>query len=317
MKLTRVIGIAVFSLFAAALIIFAQGEKRIALNIVAFDRNDRPVTDLTSRDFEIFDEGEPQDIVSFVPNQKPAASVILFDVSNDNVRSRGFGVNELVTSLKPLESSDSLYLYLLAGKLRPVHPLPSAQKTNGSAGVPWTREIQLLLDSSMKDLSLQPVDIGLPRTVEAIDTLASSLAPFPGRKNILWITRGTTISDPAYALNRKLDYSSLVHRVGTALDDVGITLSSVDQEDVPGSGARNTLEQFAELTGGSVYSGDIQKAIREVLAASGSGYVVQYTAPYGDGKYHRIRVKSLRQGLRLQFKQGYYADREITRIHFR
>src|SRR5262249_15430469 len=104
------------------------------------------------------------------------------------------------------------------------------------------------------------------------------------------------------------DYAPRLHGMATTLDDEGITLNSVDQGSEPGSGTKDSLEQFAELTGGKVYANDIEKAIAEVMAASRSGYMIEYDAPKPDSKFHKIRVTSSRKGLRLQVKQGYYAN---------
>ena len=101
---------------------------------------------------------------------------------------------------------------------------------------------------------------------------------------------------------------SLVNRIATTLDHDGVTLSSVYQGRSVGNGELATLEQFAELTGGKTYTNDFEKAVKETMAASRSGYVIEYDGPQLDGKYHRIRVSCSRKGVHLQVKQGYYAN---------
>ena len=73
--------------------------------------------------------------------------------------------------------------------------------------------------------------------------------------------------------------------------------------------SKTELDQFADLTGGKVYQNDFEKAVKEVMAASQSGYVIEYDAPRPDGKYHKVRVTCSRKGVRLQVRQGYYADK--------
>jgi VWFA-related protein len=82
----------------------------------------------------------------------------------------------------------------------------------------------------------------------------------------------------------------------------------VHQGNSVGNGDLATLDQFAELTGGKVYANNIEKAVTEVMAASGSGYVIEYDGPRLDGKYHKVRVTCSRKGVHLQVKQGYYAN---------
>ena len=123
------------------------------------------------------------------------------------------------------------------------------------------------------------------------------------------MTRGVPLS-PSYrgGGGSPFDNSSLVNRIATTLDHDGVTLSSVYQGTSVENGDLPTLEQFADLTGGKVYANDLEKAVKEVMAASRSGYVIEYDVPRLDGKYHKIRVTCSRKGVRLQVKQGYYAN---------
>ena len=147
----------------------------------------------------------------------------------------------------------------------------------------------------------------------AIETLGAVLKPFPGRKNLIWITSGVPLSSsPAAVLanpgREAVDNSSLINRIATTLDHEGVTLSSVHQGHNVENGDVATLDQFADLTGGKVYDNDFEKAVKEVMAASQSGYVIEYDAPRLDGKYHKVRVTCSRKGVHLQVKRGYYAD---------
>jgi hypothetical protein len=51
-----------------------------------------------------------------------------------------------------------------------------------------------------------------------------------------------------------------------------------------------------------------EKAVKEVMAASRSSYLIDYDGPLPDGKYHKIRVTCSRKAVRLQVKKGYYAN---------
>jgi VWFA-related protein len=317
--------------WATSLAAFPQTSPRITLNVVAFDSHDQIVGDLTSQDFQVSDQGQPLRIVSFhrngdaqaslnnVPNASQVAPpvVILFDLLHDSLGNRGYGTQEIIKAFEHLELSDSLYLYLLSsqGELKPVRGLPSPQEHNPPEKTPWTEHIKPLLEaaidnaSGVRVLNTLRVRDGVG-TVPALETLDAALRPFPGRKNLIWITSGGV--DLSYANGgygrRRFDNFSLVNRIATALDHDGVTLSSVHQGHNVENGDLATLEQFAELTGGEVYANDIEKAVKEAMAASGSGYVIEYDAPRLDGKYHKIRVTCSRKGVHLQVKQGYYAN---------
>jgi VWFA-related protein len=140
-------------------------------------------------------------------------------------------------------------------------------------------------------------------TLPAIETLGAALKPLPGRKNIIWITYGGIAplspgnADPGFK-----------DRLATTLDKEGVTMSSVNQATGVDSGDPRTLDRFAQLTGGKVYFHNIEQAVKEVIAGSRSNYVIEYEGPRPDGKYHKIRVACSRKGVRLQVKQGYYAN---------
>jgi VWFA-related protein len=326
------------SLLLAAGVAFSQGRpsslpqrsKMVTLNVVAFDNHGEPAVDLRSEEFQVSDQGKSQRIAFFrhtedVPQlaAPPAADgsskravphpmVILFDLLNANLSNRGYGVDEIVHSLEHLESGDSVYLYLLtnSGSLYPVHALPTAEADAGAAKTPWTQQIRPLLDAAMNNVyGLRPVDdtqdnVRIETTYGAFETLASRMAPIPGRKNIIWITRGIPITIRLIG-GEPYDYSRRLQRLATAVDQVGITVNSVDNGGVAGD-AIYTLDQFAELTGGTV-STDLGKVISEVMNAARSSYLIQYAAPPPDGKYHKIRVTCSRKGIRIQTKQGYHA----------
>jgi VWFA-related protein len=118
----------------------------IYLNVIAVDAHGDPVTDLTSGDFQIADEGKPQKISFFrhrdekpepasslKPNQfsnrvrggPTHATVILYDLLNETAGERGKALSELIRFLQPLDAANDLYLYLLTtdGLLYPVHGL--------------------------------------------------------------------------------------------------------------------------------------------------------------------------------------------------
>jgi VWFA-related protein len=298
---------------AASLAASAQTSARITLNVVAFDSHDQIVSDLTSQDFQVSDQGKPQRIVSFHRNTAPKAPpvVILFD------GDRGYGTQEIIKALEPLVFSDSLYLYLpgFQGELKPVRGLPGPQENNPPEKTPWTEHIKPLLEAAIGNASgvragnTLRVENGVG-TLPSIETLGAALKPFPGRKNLIWITNGVPFSS-AYrdGFGREpADNSSLVNRIATTLDHDGITLSSVYEGTSVENGNVATLDQFADLTGGKVYQNDVEKAVKEVMAASRSGYLMEYDGPRLDGKYHKIRVTCSRKGVRLQVKQGYYSN---------
>lgn len=240
-----------------------EGPNLVNLNVVAVNSHGEPVDDLTQADFQIADNGKPQQIVLFrhidnrphrLPRPAPGefsnratgniqhATVILFDLLNEHMDARGFAWNELIRILQPYETSDGLYLYLLTvdGRLYPVHglPNPEAAEAPQAQDVPWTRQIKPLLDQAMRAVfRARPVeieaDIDLRErlTYRALGVLAARLGAVPGRKNIVWITHGipimlgpgTTVTGEAW------DYTPFLRELSDRLDRANVAIYPVQQ----------------------------------------------------------------------------------------
>jgi VWFA-related protein len=179
--------------------------------VVAVNRKGTPVTDLTSADFQIFDEGKLQQIASFrADSGRTSVILIVFDLLNAIPSQRAFTSTSIVRALEPSEESDSIYLYILTnqGSFYPIHALPVARpalllhKTTEDKmretpkNAPWTREIHSLMEQAAdKVVRLRPRDyrdVGMEAgtTFRALATLGAQLTALDGNKSILWITRG-------------------------------------------------------------------------------------------------------------------------------
>ena len=189
-------------------------SKDVVLNVVALDARGHPVTDLTSADFQIFDDGKPQQIVSFkAPSTRtpPPTTVILFDLLNSFPNHREYESGLIVHALERLgETGTSVYLDLLTnhGDLYPVGPpstpqaetLPpqtrNSEQNGESTGTSWTRQVRPLLDRAIQNVyGLRPVDdadVGnrADVTFRTLGELGDRLAEVSGPKTIIWLTKG-------------------------------------------------------------------------------------------------------------------------------
>ena len=186
-------------------------------------------------------------------------------------------------------------------------------------------------------------DVGMQAgtTFKALAALGAQLTGMRGPKTIIWITRGVPkrviypfgcqnvefrgesgsylagqCNDSCANLragNKCVDYRPFLEHFSTELERSDAIFSSIEEigvslsTDPPGSRS-DTLRQLANLTGGRKYSsGDIQKAMAQSLANSYGRYQLTYRTPQLDNKYHSIRVKCVRRGVRIQAPQSYYA----------
>ncbi len=305
----------------------------IYLNVEAVDAHGNPVTDLTSGDFQIADDGNPQTIAFFrhreekpepagslkpnqfsnrVPGGPTHATLILFDLLNETVGERGHAASELIHFLQPLNAASDLYLYLLTtdNVVYPVRGLADAYP--GESAVPWTSRIRPLLDAALRQaVSIRPPNSPPVSQVfrfpdRALNTLTMELSRIPGRKNIVWITGGG--GGGRIPLGNIREYAEYLVRSDVAIYPVPQTLVDLD------------LDEFAGLTGGRPNQGkEIGAAIKEARNDLRVSYQIGYFPPTPDrtGEFHKLRITCKRKGVRIQARTGYYPGMDSTQADSR
>lgn len=278
----------------------------------------------------------PNEISNRTAATIPHATVILLDLLNERLTTSAYASHELTKYLQSLESADYLYLYMLTvdGRVFPVRGLDAEQP----AGNPqWTKDSKRIIEQATNAVvHARPIyqDIGtrIEWTFNALSALGGALARVPGRKNIVWITDGIPIElGPIRSgTGDVVDFTSAVRQLSLAFERFQIAIypvqmimlgSSQSVPDVPGSRAgdglgavpvsRETLDQFAAMTGGRPTSGkDIGAAVTQAMNDARTSYDAGYAPPDAnwDGKFHKLRVTCSRKGVRIQAKSGYYAS---------
>jgi VWFA-related protein len=357
------------TLAASALLAQAPAGPLVRLYPVAVDASGQPVTDLTADDFKIVDQNKPESVFLFhgpkteAPPPKldvlefsnrtraarPHATVILFDLMNQNQPDRLEMWHVLDKSLPQLESGEFLYFYLLnlEGELVPIH----AMGPRAADDATWPHDVAAALDKAMKTASHgRPVQLGqedqAKKTFHQLEVLATQLALFPGRRDIVWIANGMQ-----NAYNSKLPCSGdwvdcalyvphlavTLATAGVAVDplsngrDVATGTTAISGMDTPigdkgqvrsiqgdtsnQQGAQGTdpaldLTQMARLTGGHAYfRQDIRTVVKQVATDANGAYEVAYapSADNWDNKFHVIHVTAARPGVKVQVRERYYA----------
>jgi VWFA-related protein len=363
----------IFALALAASGLLAQAPTPgplVRLYPVALDVSGQPVTDLTADDFKIVDQNKPETIFTFrKPRNEPAArldtlefsnrasgvtphtTVILFDLMNQSQPDRLDTWHALDKSLPQLESGDSLYFYLLnlEGELVPIHAIGPRSADDAT----WPHDVASILDKAMKAASHgRPVQLGqedqAKRTFHQLEVLATQLAAFAGRRDIVWITAGMQ-----NAYNTKLpcsgdwvDCALYVPHLAFTLAQANVAVSPLsysrdittsvggmmtmdtkmnpgkdqlvgnkDQNMAQTQGAQGAdpaldLTQMARLTGGHLYlKQDIRVTLKQVATNAAGAYEIAYApaADDWDSKFHVIRVACTRPGVKLQWRERYFA----------
>jgi hypothetical protein len=143
----------------------------------------------------------------------------------------------------------------------------------------------------------------------------SQMASIAGRKNLIWVTHGFPLkadlpngswadfTTPVQTLSRTAARSQIaIYTVAESAEGPGAD---------PTDSSRQTLQMFSALTGGRSYgSGKFGSALADALADSRGSYRLAYYSPVpeNDQKEHKIRIESVRKGVRLLTREGYFGS---------
>ncbi len=215
------------------------------------------------------------------------------------------------------------------------------------SGAPWTPQVRPLLDQAIQNVyGFRMIDdkdfaVRSGKTFLALGELGQQLAGIRGPKTIVWITTGVWnwldfpygckdvlfsgesgsflagkcgVQCARWVSDKCVDYGPFLQyftaqlvRTNTVINSVEVTRENMLPRADRGT-AGDTLEQLATQTGGKVYlNNDVGKAISDSFANARGRYQIVYAGVPADGKVHRLRVVCVREGVRLQAQQGYFA----------
>jgi VWFA-related protein len=177
-------------------------------------------------------------------------------------------------------------------------------------------------------------------TLEAFEGIAVHLAGFPGRKALIWVSSAfplvIPLRDPGTAAFgfHIGGYQYLTEDVDQAvrkLNDAEVAVYPVDARGVSsvalvgGGGDPDaaeivgtdrftwpTMDEVAKRTGGIAFYGrnNLDAGIQAAIDDAVAGYTLGFYAPQDrtQAGFHKLTVRSLRPGVTLRYKEGYYVD---------
>lgn len=192
----------------------------------------------------------------------------------------------------------------------------------------------------------ESMDIRVKITLGALRMLAHHVNGYPGRKNLIWISSAFPLVISADAnltmvarFSGMRNYSNDLGAVASALTDAQIAMYPIDPRGIetqalfdPQSQGRlnpfsegatlrresdvrysnqESMQDLAYQTGGQVClnNNDISECVKRAIDDSSSYYELTYypSDTNWHGEFRRISVKTTRPGVRLSFRQGYFA----------
>ena len=166
-------------------------------------------------------------------------------------------------------------------------------------------------------------------TLNALQAIAGHLAGLPGRKGLIWISsafplqvdeRAAASQIFPEAMGGQTLFGTASNSAMRALNNANVALYPVDprglSSESPVDNASDftwpTMDFFAERTGGTAFYGrndldvGMQAAVEDVQAS----YTLGFYAPQDKPRegFHKLSVRTLRAGVTLRYKEGYYVD---------
>ena len=176
------------------------------------------------------------------------------------------------------------------------------------------------------------------RRLAAIEQLSDTLAPIQQKKSIVYFSSGVTQrgEDNQVQLRAAIDRAVKANVSIYPVDTRGLTAivpgGSASQSSGRGgtsmfsgrgvsrqfesqSASQDTLVALASDTGGKAFldTNDFSGVYTKVIADTSAYYLIGYSSTNAarDGRFRRIRVRLNKPGLKVEHRNGYYADRDF------
>jgi len=328
--------------------IFRAGTDLVRVDVTVTGRDDEPVTDLRLTDFEVTEDGVPQVVENMQlsrvsgtrtsdlnePLEIRSRQHALLEAAREDVRLFGIflddyhidkrpeitlplreavnsfikqlGANDLAVIMEPLESLRDLKytrskqdllnrVRTFEGRRGEVFPLKSAVE-----------------EAQMTQRNWMELRAGV--TLSALGALATQFGGLrEGRKSILFFSQGPPVRPGS---PNDLRYKEAME----AANRGNVTIHVIDPRPLGsvGFGGDDILRRIAYDTGGRaiVSTNDPERHLRAVMSDASAYYLVGYTPTRrtNDGKFHEIKVRVARRGLKVTARRGYWAasEKELT-----
>jgi VWFA-related protein len=286
--------------------------RAVRITATVIDRQGKPLTGLTVKDFSLLDQGVSQPLQSVeVRKAEPRRLAILLDEFHvdpeDTDRVRGaltafadqqLRADDMVVVLKPLDSLPSIRLSNDRDAIRKAIAAFEGRKGNYTPRSPLEEEAIGRARALAERARAQVV-------LSALRALAARLGAVAGRSAIIVVSEGFTQS-PDAAPARTLPDLGIVGRFANRYD---VPIYSFDPRVAPAAagGDSEVLATLAAQTGGTFNTGpDLEGALRQASRELDSGYLLTFhPAGSDDGKFHEVTVRTSRRGAQVRARAGY------------
>lgn len=302
---------------------FQSSTQLAQVRVIAEDKDGKPVTDLRKEEFQLVDNGLPQDIRLFLneserlssepalirpgtftnrgesrPGGHSGYSVIVLDtlftlLADENQGGSGaiWAIQKAVKALRSLPPGENVAIYATGYKLWVVREFTQDHESLEQKLRKWKPVMDVIPEEDKFDVLRQE-----------IEQIAAHVAAIPGRKNLIWVAYRFPIAPPVVQKLKTADVA--VYPVDAHGSVIGLKTEKAL--------ANMPLRALAAATGGVAYfdRDDLDVAIREAVDDGRSNYTLGFY-PSGDdsvSRVHQIGVRVTRPGVTLRYRNIYQTE---------
>jgi Ca-activated chloride channel family protein len=249
---------------------------------------------LNQEDFQVFDNGEPQQIVTFGRDELPLTAVLLLDTSESMQGERLEAVRRGTRAfLDGMKASDEAMLALFSDRLLHFTPFTSDKKELDSA-IATTQAAGGTAVNDFLYLSLKLLDARQGQRVVVLFSDGSDVHSVLPAADVLWKARAG---------------QSLIYWI--QLGGKHLSFTSAWRDFKGNDREFDELEKAVKESGGRTLAinriDELEGAFRNILQELRQQYALGYypTTAKGDGKWHKVEVRLRGSGGRVRTREGY------------
>jgi Ca-activated chloride channel family protein len=249
---------------------------------------------LSQEDFQVFDNGAPQQIVTFGRDELPLTAVLLLDTSEsmqgERLEAVRRGTRAFLDGMKP---SDEAMLALFSDRLLRFTPFTSDKKELDSA-IATTQAAGGTAVNDFLYLSLKLLDARQGQRVVVLFSDGSDVHSVLPAADVLWKARAG---------------QSLIYWI--QLGGKHLSFTSAWRDFKGNDREFDELEKAVKESGGRILAinrvDELEGAFRNILQELRQQYALGYypTTAKGDGKWHKVEVRLRGGGGRVRTREGY------------
>jgi Ca-activated chloride channel family protein len=278
---------------------FRSGVELVLLNVTATDGSGRFVSDLTADDFEVFEEGRPQEITFFSPALAPMFVSLLIDTSSsmdDRMPWAQQAAADFVARLRP---SDVAEVISFDSRVEVLQPMTSDKKLLEMA-IRRTKAGGSTALYNAVYIALKQLSQTRPNVVDEV------------RRQVIVLLSDGEDTSSLVTYEEMLDFAK---RSQTVIYTIGLGLEETASKK---SNSEFLLRQVAVETGGRLFMPKRPEDLADVYGRISQELTNQYLLGYlasansSQGAWRRVSVRVRRPNVQARTRSGYYTGTSVT-----